>query len=76
MEPIAPEEQAPPPRQRPGDLVFIDTGFGMPGGYEFATLLETIKMVSTGDSGLSEETKTRIKSLAGNVHIQVFVTLM
>ncbi len=50
--------------------------YGMPGGYEFATLLETIKMVSTGDSGLSDDTKNKIKSLTGNVHIQVFVTLM
>jgi glutaredoxin-like protein len=50
--------------------------YGMPGGYEFATLLETIKMVSTGDSGLSDDTKNKIRSLTNNVHIQVFVTLM
>ncbi len=49
--------------------------FGMPAGYEFPTLLNAIKIVSTSDSGLSNETKEKLKVLNKPVHIQVFVTL-
>lgn len=48
--------------------------FGVPSGYEFATLLESIIDVSIGDSGLSEKTKTLIKPINTPIHIQVFVT--
>ena len=48
--------------------------YGVPAGYEFASLLEDIVMVSTGDSGLSDETRARLKELADPVHLQVFVT--
>ncbi len=48
--------------------------FGWPGGYEFASLLHAIKMVSTGDSGLSERTKQMLSQIKNPVHIQVFVT--
>lgn len=48
--------------------------YGIPAGYEFATLLDTILMVSKGESQLSEQTKTQINDLKSDVHIQVFVT--
>ncbi len=56
----------------------IDYGirfYGMPAGYEFASLLDTIKLVSNRDSGLSAEIKEKIKVLSKPVHIKVFVTL-
>ena len=48
--------------------------FGWPGGYEFASLLHAIKMVSTGESGLSERAKQELSRVKNPVHIQVFVT--
>ncbi len=48
--------------------------YGIPAGYEFAALLEDIKMVSSGESGLSQGTKEAIDDLSHPVHIQVFVT--
>lgn len=49
--------------------------YGMPTGYEFPTLLNAIKMVSTVNSELSNETKEKLTILSKPVHIQVFVTL-
>lgn len=49
--------------------------YGMPTGYEFPTLLNAIKMVSTANSELSNETKEKLTTLSKPVHIQVFVTL-
>lgn len=49
--------------------------YGMPTGYEFLTLLNAIKMVSTANSELSNETKEKLTTLLKPVHIQVFVTL-
>jgi glutaredoxin-like protein len=49
--------------------------YGLPFGYEFQTLFEDLVNVSNGNSGLSEETKAKIKTLDKPVHIQVFVTL-
>ncbi len=49
--------------------------FGVPAGYEFSSLLEAIKMASSGDSGLSPESREAVKTIANPVHIQVFVTL-
>ena len=54
-----------------------DTGirfYGIPSGYEFVSLMEAIKMSSTGDSGLSPAARDYLKSLDKDVHIQVFVT--
>jgi glutaredoxin-like protein len=48
--------------------------YGIPGGYEFSSLLEALKLVSTGETGLSPETKTFLDSLEKEVHLQVFVT--
>lgn len=49
--------------------------FGVISGYEFATLLETLTMVSTGNTKLSEKIKFLIKSEIKNpVEIKVFIT--
>ncbi|MEN3044866.1 MAG: thioredoxin family protein [Candidatus Hydrothermales bacterium] len=48
--------------------------FGIPAGYEFASLLEAIVMVSKGESGLSEDVKEKLKEIDKDVHLQVFVT--
>lgn len=49
--------------------------YGLPAGYEFVTLIDTIKIVAAKNSGLSNETKEKLKLLTKPVHIQVFVTL-
>jgi glutaredoxin-like protein len=48
--------------------------YGIPFGYEFATLLDDIVQVSQNESGLSEETKDFLKNLDTELHFQVFVT--
>ncbi len=48
--------------------------YGIPSGYEFATLLEDMLMISAGDSGLGDDTKAFLKTLDKDVHFQVFVT--
>jgi len=48
--------------------------FGIPSGYEFSSLIEDVMMVSQGESGLSEATKTQVAELTEPVHLQVFVT--
>ena len=47
----------------------------MPAGYEFPTLLNAIQMISTGTSGLSDDSKSKLESISKPTHIQVFVTL-
>jgi len=49
--------------------------YGIPGGYEFNSLLDTIVMVSQRESGLSAESKRRIKGWNKPTRIQVMVTL-
>ena len=48
--------------------------YGIPSGYEFSTLIEDIVMVSSGESGLSDATKTYLAGLTEPLHLQVFVT--
>lgn len=48
--------------------------YGIPSGYEFSSLIENIMMVSSGESGLSAETKAWVQGLEQPVHMQVFVT--
>ncbi len=48
--------------------------YGMPSGYEFTSLIFDIKMVGSGESGLSEATKAWAAALQVPVHMQVFVT--
>jgi len=47
---------------------------GIPAGYEFSNLIDSIVGVSTGEAGLSEETKTALGDLAEDVTIKVFTT--
>lgn len=48
--------------------------YGIPGGYEFATLLELIIAVSTGIAAIAESSKEILARLADRAVIQVFVT--
>ena len=48
--------------------------YGVPGGYEFRALLDAIKQVSKGESGLSEASRIALKQVDGPVRIQVFVS--
>ena len=48
--------------------------FGIPSGYEFGSLIESIKLVSDGESGLSAATKEQVAKLTKPVTIQVFIT--
>jgi len=47
---------------------------GIPAGYEFSNLIDSIIAVSTGEAGLSDETKTALAGLAEDVTIKVFAT--
>ena len=49
--------------------------YGIPAGYEFVSLVDAIEVVSTGDTGLSDETRAALSQLKDDVHIQVFITL-
>jgi glutaredoxin-like protein len=48
--------------------------YGIPAGYEFASLIEAINTVSKGESELSEATKEALAEIDEPVHFQVFVT--
>ncbi|HEY7513462.1 MAG TPA: hypothetical protein VIC87_03245 [Vicinamibacteria bacterium] len=48
--------------------------YGSPSGYEFGTLVDAILDVSSGESGLSPETKQALAALERPVHLQVFST--
>ncbi|MBO3803476.1 MAG: thioredoxin family protein [Candidatus Brockarchaeota archaeon] len=48
--------------------------FGIPAGYEFASLVEAVVDVSTGTTNLDEKTKQAARALSRPIHIQVFVT--
>ena len=48
--------------------------YGLPAGYEFATLLDAILAVSQGESGLKPETKEKLAKIIQPVHLEVLVT--
>ncbi len=48
--------------------------YGIPAGYEFSSLIETILMVSKGESGLLPESRKLLQEITKPVHLQVFVT--
>ena len=48
--------------------------YGIPAGYEFGSLIEDIKLVSEGNSGLAPETRKTVAKLTKPVRIQVFIT--
>ena len=63
----------------PGIIIGADAGdnvrfYGLPSGFEFALLLDTIIAASNKQSPLQLETRRRLKRLRQDVHIQVFVT--
>lgn len=47
---------------------------GIPAGYEFANLIDAIVVASTGEPGLSAETRASLADLAADVTIKVFAT--
>lgn len=49
--------------------------YGIPAGYEFTSLINSIMAVSNGKAGLSDETKETLKKLKEPTLIQVFITL-
>jgi glutaredoxin-like protein len=54
-----------------------DTGirfYGIPAGYEFTSLIHTIRMIGTGTSQLDEQTVQALNALPEPAHLQVFVT--
>ena len=48
--------------------------YGVPAGYEFATLIGDIFDVSRGESGLNEQSKAMLAQLKEPLHLQVFST--
>ncbi len=48
--------------------------YGIPSGYEFATLLESIRIVGGGSGDLQPATQSYLNDLTTPVHFQVFVT--
>ncbi len=48
--------------------------YGVPAGYEFSTFIEDLRMLGSGDPGLSPETMKSLAALTRPVHLQVFVT--
>jgi alkyl hydroperoxide reductase subunit AhpF len=47
---------------------------GVPAGYEFGNLIDAIGIASTGETALSEDTKTALAGLESDVDIKVFST--
>jgi alkyl hydroperoxide reductase subunit AhpF len=47
---------------------------GIPAGYEFSNLIDSIVAVSTGEAGLTDETKAALAGLTEDVTIKVFAT--
>ncbi len=50
------------------------TFYGTPSGYEFTSLISSLLLVSTGDSGLAPATRHALAGLNTDVEIHVFVT--
>jgi glutaredoxin-like protein len=48
--------------------------YGLPAGYEFSNLIDAIMTVSSGDSGLEESTREKLKAITHPLHLEVFVT--
>jgi alkyl hydroperoxide reductase subunit AhpF len=48
--------------------------FGLPSGYEFPALIDSIVAVSTGRTKLATETLARVATIQRRVHLQVFTT--
>jgi alkyl hydroperoxide reductase subunit AhpF len=48
--------------------------YGIPAGYEFSTILDTILDVSKGDSRLKPESREKLATITKPMHLEVFVT--
>ena len=48
--------------------------FGMPAGYEFATLISDIKDASSGKPDIPDDIAKKIRAIDKEVHLEVFVT--
>src|SRR5213596_1235664 len=48
--------------------------YGIPSGYEFGNLIDSIVVASTGEPALSEDTLASLRALAADVDIKVFST--
>jgi glutaredoxin-like protein len=48
--------------------------YGIPSGYEFASLIEAVRLVANGGVKLSPEGRAFLDGLAMDIHLQVFVT--
>jgi len=48
--------------------------YGIPSGYEFASLMHSLLLVSNGKHDLKDNLVEKIKNIDKSVHIQVFVT--
>jgi glutaredoxin-like protein len=48
--------------------------YGIPSGYEFVSLIEAIKVVSSGKAKLSDATREALAQIDEPIHFQVFVT--
>ena len=48
--------------------------YGIPSGYEFASLVEAVRLVANGEVKLSPEGRAFLDGLDADVHLQVFVT--
>jgi glutaredoxin-like protein len=57
-----------------GDRDYGIRYMGMPGGYEFASLLEDIVSVGKRSSGLSEASREKIQAVTEPINLKVFVT--
>lgn len=57
-----------------GDRDYGIRYYGIPGGYEFASLLEDLVAIGKRDSGLSEASKEKIQNLTEPLNLKVFVT--
>jgi glutaredoxin-like protein len=48
--------------------------YGIPSGYEFASLVEAVRLVANGEVKLSQEGRAFLDGLNADIHLQVFVT--
>ncbi|HKB79143.1 MAG TPA: hypothetical protein VKH35_05460 [Thermoanaerobaculia bacterium] len=48
--------------------------YGIPAGFEFASVIEDTIMLSKRDSGLEQETREKLAAITQPVHLQVLVT--
>lgn len=59
------------------DGAVVDHGirmYGLPSMYEFGTFISAIRLVSSGESALSQATKDALREIDRPLHIQVFST--